>query len=93
MKFKSKHLFSLKITTIVLLSLIVAWIYLKGFIFSSAIILVAIVAVAVSMYLDRKKLISRMEQLIAGIRHSDFSTHFVSSGANDEINLLSQEMN
>ena len=53
MKFKSKHLFSLKITTIVLLSLIVAWIYLKGFIFSSAIILVAIVAVAVSMYLDR----------------------------------------
>jgi signal transduction histidine kinase len=93
MKFKSKHLFSLKITTIVLLSLIVAWIYLKGFIFSSAIILVAIVAVAVSMYLDRKKLISRMEQLIAGIRHSDFSTHLVSSGANDEINLLSQEMN
>ena len=93
MKLKSKHIFSLKITTIVLLSLAGAWIFLQGFIFSTALILAGIVALAVSIHFDRKKLISRMEQLIAGIRHSDFSTHFVSSGADDEFNSLLREMN
>ncbi len=93
MKLRSKHIFSLKIATIVLLSLAGAWVCLQGFIFSTALILAGIVALGVSMYFDRKKLINRMEQLIAGIRHSDFSTHFVSSGANDEFNLLLREMN
>lgn len=93
MKLRSKHIFSLKIATIVLLSLAGAWVCLQGFIFSTALILAGIVALGVSMYFDRKKLINRMEQLIAGIRHSDFSTHFVSSGANDEFNFLLREMN
>ena len=93
MKLQTKYIFFLKIIAIMLLSLIGAWIYLRGFYFSSALILVGIVAVAVSMYFDRKKLISRMEQLIEGIRHSDFSTHFVSNTSNDEFHQLSQEMN
>ncbi|MDD2247536.1 MAG: hypothetical protein PHI70_02565 [Proteiniphilum sp.] len=65
MKLKSKHIFSLKITTIVLLSLVGAWVCLQGFIFSTALILAGIVALAVSIYFDRKKLIGRMELLIA----------------------------
>ncbi len=55
MKLQTKYIFFLKIIAIMLLSLIGAWIYLRGFYFSSALILVGIVAVAVSMYFDRKK--------------------------------------
>ncbi len=93
MKLRPKHIFSLKIATIVLLSLAGAWVCLQGFIFSTALILAGIVALGVSMYFDRKNLINRMEQLIAGIRHSDFSTHFIDNTSNDELSRLSREMN
>ncbi|MDO5523077.1 MAG: HAMP domain-containing sensor histidine kinase [Bacteroidia bacterium] len=93
MKFQTKHIFFLKIIAIVLLSLAGAWVFLKGLVFSAALILIGIISIAVSMYFDRKKLIGRVEQLIAGIRHSDFSTHFASPATNDEFNHLSREMN
>lgn len=93
MKPNSNHILALKIAVIVLLSLAAAWVFTKGLIFSAALILVAIVAVSVSIYYDRKKLIGRIEQLIAGIRHSDFSTHFIHNSSNDELSRLSREMN
>ena len=92
MRFQTKHIFFLKIIAIVLLSLAGAWVFLKGLVFSAALILIGIISLAVSMYLDRKKLIGRIGQLIAGIRHSDFSTHFVKTASNDELSRLSQEM-
>ena len=93
MKLQARHIFFLKITAIVLLSLVVAWLYLKQLLFSSILLFIVIVALAVSLYYDRKKLISRMEQMIASIRHSDFSSHFVNRGSSDELSRLSQEMN
>lgn len=93
MKPNSNHILALKIAVIVLLSLAAAWVFTKGLIFSAALILVAIVAVSVSIYYDRKKLIGKIEQLIAGIRHSDFSTHFIHNSSNDELSRLSREMN
>lgn len=93
MKIQSKYLFIIKIISLTLLSLISAWLFLKGLVFSAVLVLIGIVGIAVSIYRDRKKLIERMKQLIAGIRHSDFSTYFVNTGSNDELSRLSQEMN
>lgn len=88
-----KHLFFIKISTIVLLSLLGAWLFVSGLYFSAALVLLGIVALAISVYLDRKKLIGKMERMIAGIRNSDFSFHFTNSNSKDEIARLSQEMN
>ncbi len=76
-----------------LLSLLGVWLFLKEFYFSAVLVSAAIISFAVSIYYDRKKLIDRIERLIAGIRHSDFSTHFINSNSNDELNRLSHEMN
>ncbi len=88
-----KHLFFIKITAIVLLSLLGAWLFVSGLYFSAALVLLGIVALAISVYLDRKKLIGKMERMIAGIRNSDFSFHFTNNDSKDEIARLSQEMN
>lgn len=93
MKLQSRHIFFLKITAIVLLSLAGAWLFLKQLLFSSILLLLLIVALAVSLYYDRKKMIGRVEQMIASIRHADFSSHFVHHGSGDELSRLSQEMN
>ncbi|MDI9603754.1 MAG: HAMP domain-containing sensor histidine kinase [Bacteroidota bacterium] len=93
MKLQARHIFFLKITAIVLLSLVGAWLFLKQLLFSSILLLLLIVALAVSLYYDRKKMIGRMEQMISSIRHADFSSHFVHHGSGDELSRLSQEMN
>ena len=93
MKLQARHIFFLKITAIMLLSLVGAWLFLKQLLFSSMLLLLLIVALAVSLYYDRKKMIGRMEQMIASIRHADFSSHFVHHGSGDELSRLSQEMN
>lgn len=93
MKLQARHIFFLKITAIMLLSLVGAWLFLKQLLFSSMLLLLIIVALAVSLYYDRKKMISRVEQMIASIRHADFSSHFVHHGSGDELSRLSQEMN
>ena len=66
---------------------------MKQLLFSSILLLLLIVALAVSLYYDRKKMIGRVEQMIASIRHADFSSHFVHHGSGDELSRLSQEMN
>lgn len=93
MNIQSKHIFLGKITVIVVLSLAVGWLFWQGYYFSSVLIFIGIILLAASLYNDRKNLIERMERMIGGIRHSDFSTHFASNRSNDELNLLMQEMN
>ena len=93
MKIKSKHIFFLKIAVIVLLSLGGAWLFWNGFYFSTLFILIGIVAIAVSLYYDRKKLIERMGRMIGGIRNADYTTHFNTSHSNDELDRLMEEMN
>jgi len=93
MKLQARHIFFLKIGAIVLLSLVGAWLFLKQLLFSSMLLLLIILALAVSLYYDRKKMIGSVEQMIASIRHADFSSHFVHHGSGDELSRLSQEMN
>lgn len=92
MQIQSKHLFMIKIAAITLLSLFAAWLFIKGFFFSAILVLLVIIALAVSLYYDRKKLIGRMERMIGGIRHSDFSTRFVEGAPGDELSQLMHEM-
>src|SRR5690554_5370403 len=92
MRIRSKHLFSIKIIALALLSLPAAWLFLKGFYFSALLLLLVMIALSVSLYQDRKKLIGRMERMIGGIRHSDFSTRFVDEAPGDELSRLMEEM-
>src|SRR5690554_1792109 len=92
MQIRSKHLFSIKIIALALLSLPAAWLFLKGFYFSAVLLLLVMIALLVFLYQDRKKLIGRMERMIGGIRHSDFSTRFVDEAPGDELSRLMQEM-
>lgn len=92
MKLQSKHLFIVKIILVVILSLAGAWLLLEELYFSAVLILLGILFLAVSMHYDRKKLIRRMEYMISGIRSADFSFHFPTISAKDELNQLSKEM-
>lgn len=93
MKLRSNHIFILKIISIVILSLVSARLFMLDLFFSSAIVVIVIIGIAVSIYFDRKKLFSKVEQLISSIQYDDFSTHFVISDKKDELSQLSNEMN
>src|SRR5690554_1138015 len=92
MRIRSKHLFSIKIIALALLSLPAAWLFLKGFYFSAVLLLLVMIALSVSLYRDRNNLIGRMGRMIGGIRHSDFSTRFVDEAPGDELSRLMEEM-
>lgn len=93
MKSYTHIIYSIKIVAIVLLALGAAWLLIQEYYFTALFLVIAIVVLSVSIYLERKKLIRRMEQMISGIRHSDFSFQFADKGAGDELYRLSQEMN
>lgn len=93
MKPAANTVFVLKLIAIVLLALGTTWLLVNAFYFSATLLFIGLVAVAISIYYDRKKLIYRMERMIMSIRNSDFSYHFSESAKNDELNRLSQEMN
>jgi len=81
-----------KIAAILLLSLSGAWLYMQKLYFSSLLLLIFILIVSVSLYYDRKKMISRMERMISGIRHADYSFHYPQNSSERELNRLSKEM-
>ena len=92
MRIQSKYRFLAKIAVLALLSLPAAWLFMEKFYFSAALLLIAIIALALSLYQDRKKLIGRMERMIGSIRHADFSTRFVNNVPGDELGRLTREM-
>ncbi len=92
MKIASRYLYLIKITTILLLSLTAAWLFLHALYFSSILLLIATLALSFSLYQDRKRLISRIERMISGIRHADYSFHYPQNSPDQELNHLSKEM-
>ncbi len=92
MKLSGKHLFILKISGIVALSIAGAALFVKGLYFSAILVLILIILLATSLYNSRRKLIEKMERMIAGIRYSDFSFHFADNQSKDELGRLSKEM-
>ena len=92
MKIPSRYLYMFKIAAILLLSLSGAWLYMQKLYFSSLLLLIFILIVSISLYYDRKKMISRMERMISGIRHADYSFHYPQNSSERELNRLSKEM-
>ncbi|MFA5695012.1 MAG: hypothetical protein WC950_06620, partial [Proteiniphilum sp.] len=66
MKLPSRYLYMFKIAAILLLSLTAVWLFLHALYFSSLLVLIVMLVVSVSLYYDRKKMISRMERMISG---------------------------
>lgn len=92
MKLPSRYLYMFKIAAILLLSLTAVWLFLHALYFSSLLVLIGLLMVSISLYYDRKKLISRMERMISGIRHADYSFHYPQNNSEQELNRLSKEM-
>jgi signal transduction histidine kinase len=82
----------IRIAAIVLLSLSAAWLFLHTLYFSTLLVLIVIMVVSISLYHDRRRLITRMEQMISGIRHADYSFHYPQNSSEEELNRLSKEM-
>lgn len=92
MKIPSRYLYMIRIAAIVLLSLSAAWLFLHTLYFSTLLVLIVIMVVSISLYHDRRRLITRMEQMISGIRHADYSFHYPQNSSEEELNRLSKEM-
>lgn len=92
MKIPSRYVYMIRIAAIVLLSLSAAWLFLHTLYFSTLLVLIVIMVVSISLYHDRRRLITRMEQMISGIRHADYSFHYPQNSSEEELNRLSKEM-
>lgn len=76
-----------------MLSFTGAWLFWSDLYFSSLLMLLGVIGIAISIYYDRKKLIERMEHMIGIIKNTDFATYFRTSNLNDELDKLMVEMN
>ena len=77
-----RYIVLIKIMLIVLLSLAIAFLLLKGLYFTTVMVGVILILLACSLYWDQKKTIRRMEHLIANIHYGDLNLSFpvLSSG-------------
>lgn len=65
-----------KILVVVLLSLTIAFLLLKELFFTAVLIFLILIGVAFSLYQDQRKMIRRMEHLIATIHYGDMNLSF-----------------
>lgn len=71
-----RYLTLIKIVLIVLLSLAIAFLLLKGLYFTSVMMGAILVGLSFSLYQDQRKTIRRMEHLIANIHYGDMNLSF-----------------
>lgn len=83
----------IKVILIVLLSLAMAFLILKGLYFTSVMTGVILIGFAVSLYLDQRKTIRRMEHLIANIHYGDLNLSFPVPSSGGAEAQLTRSMN
>ena len=88
-----RYIVTIKILLIVLLSLAVAFLLLKGLYFTSVMVGAILIILAVSLYLDQQKAIRRMEHLIANIHYGDLNLSFPVPSSGDAEAQLTRSMN
>ena len=88
-----RYIVPIKILLIVLLSLAVAFLLLKGLYFTSVMVGAILIILAVSLYLDQQKAIRRMEHLIANIHYGDLNLSFPVPSSGDAEAQLTRSMN
>lgn len=83
----------LKIVLIALLSLVTAFLFLKGLYFTTIMMCLLLVVLACSLYRDQRKAIRRMENLIANIHYGDLNLNFPVPALGGEEARLTRSMN
>lgn len=83
----------LKIGLLVLLALGIAFLTVKELFFTAIMFFLILVAVAYSIYLDRQRMIRRMEHLIANIHYGDMNLSFPVPSTNGAEAELTRSMN
>ena len=88
-----RYIVPIKILLIVLLSLAVAFLLLKGLYFTSVMVGAILIILAISLYQDQQKAIRRMEHLIANIHYGDLNLSFPVPSSGDAEAQLTRSMN
>lgn len=83
----------LKILLLVLLSLAIAFLLLRGLYFTAIMAFLILLVVAFSLYLDQQKMIRRMEHLITNIHYGDMNLSFPVPRAGGAEAALTRAMN
>lgn len=78
----------IKVTLLVLLSLLLAFLINKALYFTSALIVLIILLIAYSLYYDQQKVIRKMEHMINNIHYGDLNISFHSTAKGAEGNLV-----
>lgn len=89
-----RYVILIKIILIVLLSLAMAFLLLKGLYFTTVMVVAILIVLACSLYWDQQKTIRRMEHLITNIRYGDLNLSFPvpsSGGAEAQLTLSMNE--
>ncbi len=83
----------IKISCIVIVSLVMAWLFMKGMYFSSVALMLVNIVLGVSIYRDHQRLIQKMERMISSIHHGEFNFNFPEKASKDDIQHLNHLMN
>lgn len=78
----------IKVISLVLLSLLLAFLIYKTLYFTSALIVLIILLLGYSLYHDQQKVIRKMEQMISNIHYGDLNLSFHSTAKGAEGNLV-----
>lgn len=88
-----QYVILVKIILILLLSLAMAFLLLKGLYFTTVIVGAILVVLACSLYWDQQKTIRRMEHLIANIHYGDLNLSFPAPSSGGAEAQLTRSMN
>ena len=88
-----RYMLSIKVSLLVLLSLAVAFLVEAELYFTAIMTSIIILGVAISLYIDQKRVIRKMEHLIANIHYGDLNLSFPSSGGKNREERLVHSMN
>lgn len=88
-----RYVLFLKIGLLVVLSLSIAFLLLKGLYFTSVMCFIILLGIAFSLYLDQRKMLQRMEHLIANIHYGDMNLSFPVPSADGPEADLTRAMN
>lgn len=88
-----RYVILIKIILIVLLSLAIAFLLLKGLYFTTVMMAAILIVLACSLYWDQQKTIRRMEHLIANIHYGDLNLSFPVPSSGGAEAQLTRSMN
>ena len=93
MKVQDKHLFVIKIILIITFTIICIWLYQKNLFFSAILSFLVTIGLGRSLFLDRQRLLRKIDKMITSIQYNDFSYKFSERKSENEIDELHHKIN